>query len=302
MLPLTVAREVYNNTLHDCLLLEYRKFLLSQIKSLLKLDNNTQTEALSYLPECVKNYIISKSKQFLTQENNSNPDSQAIKFFNSFFKSKKDKPYALMFIKHLYNLYLDSQKKSRTPKSCVFYINNTKIVFIKKEDPFHNFKSDKITQIHCPNKNTILFHTIGSCKGKRTTRLEHSKSNIETKVKIFNFANFIAFLFVFDIKKERTYHKYGKTNNNINYIATELYLIDKSSSEIFFSHNIFHDYTKKPQILESDLTHIFTLITSKNLTVVSSDKEEFILKPSINKWTVLEKINKENCETLIITL
>ncbi|MEM5815728.1 MAG: hypothetical protein QXL14_01640, partial [Candidatus Aenigmatarchaeota archaeon] len=96
MLPLTKALEVYNNVSPNRRLLEYRNFLLDQIKLLFKSNSNNQNEVLLYLPDYVKNHIVSKISQFklkaLANKDNLNLDAQAVRFFNSLFKSKKDKP------------------------------------------------------------------------------------------------------------------------------------------------------------------------------------------------------------------
>lgn len=305
MLPLTTALEVYNNVSHNRRLLEYRNFLLDQVKLLFKSDSNNQNEVLLYLPDYVKNHIISKISQFklkaLTSGNNLNLDSQAVKFFNSLFKSKKDKPYALLFIKYLYILYLDYQKRKKTPKSCAVYVDNIKIVFIRKEDPFYDFKSNIVTQLYCPNKKNILLKTICSCKGKKMSQFEFFESKIETKVKIFNSVNHIAFLFVFEVNKYRG-------SRNTNYTVIELYIVDKNTLKTLFSHNIFYDNAKKDQILEADLKRVFTLLPSKNFKMVSSSREEHkglfskTSDLSINKWMLLETIDVRNSKNLTFTL
>lgn len=305
MLPLTKALEVYNNVSPNRRLLEYRNFLLDQIKLLFKSNSNNQNEVLLYLPDYVKNHIVSKISQFklkaLANKDNLNLDAQAVRFFNSLFKSKKDKPYVLLFIKYLYNFYLDYQKRKKTPKSCAVYVDNIKIVFVRKEDPFYDFKSNIATQLYCPNKKTILLQTICSCRRKKMSRFEFFERKIETKVKIFNSANHIAFLFVFDVNKYRG-------SRNTNYVVIELYIVDKNTLKTLFLRNIFYDKTKKNQILESDLRHVFTLLPSKNFKMVSSNREEhkglFSKTPdsSINKWTVLETIDVGNSKNLTFIL
>lgn len=312
MLPLITAFEIYKNTCHRSHLLEYRGFLLDQIKLLFRSNSNNQNEALLHLPDYVKTYIISKISQFklkaLTYENNLDPDVQAVKFFNSFFKSKKDKPYALLFTKYLYDLYLDFQKRKKKPKSCAIYVDDIKIVFTKKENPFYDFKSNTVAQFYCPNKKTILFQTICSCKGKKVTPSEYFKGKVETKVKIFNFSNFIALLFIYDIERKYIRYRY-RTAKDTNYIVIELYLVDKNTFKAFFSHNVLYNETKKHQIFEADLRHIFTLLPSKNLEIIPPDKGEYknlFSEPTfnflVNKWMLLETVNVENSKTLMFTL